>query len=111
LRIELTGCFEKFYLLRDGLILGEMMAVFVFTIRGDLSRKLERIRSLAAQKGVTFRGGLGSGTFKGGISFLGMAIRGSYSIVGDKITVDVMEKPTSYTWDRVESELRGFVEG
>jgi hypothetical protein len=111
LRIELTGGFEKPYLLRGRLILGEMMAVFVFTIRGDLSQKLDRIRSLAAQKGVTFRGGLGSGTFRGGISFLGMAIRGSYSVAGDQITVDVVEKPASYTWERVESELHGFVEG
>ena len=87
------------------------MAVFEFTIRGDLSQKLDRIKSLAAQKGVAFRGGLGSGTFSGGISFLGMGIRGSYSISGDKITVNVIEKPASYSWERVESELRSFVEG
>jgi hypothetical protein len=40
-----------------------------------------------------------------------MGIRGSYSIAGDKITVNVIEKPASYTWERVESELRAFVEG
>ncbi len=93
------------------MILWERMAVFQFTIRGDPSQKLERIKSLAAQKGVTFRGGLGSGTFSGGISLLGMGIRGSYSIAGDKITVNVTEKPSSYSWERVESELRAYVEG
>ena len=93
------------------MIVGERMAVFEFTIVGDPSRKLARIKLLAAQKRVTFRGGLGSGTFSGGISLLGMGVRGSYSIAGDKITVNVIEKPSSYSWERVESELRGFVEG
>ena len=87
------------------------MTAFTFVIKGDPSQKLNRIRMLAAQKGVAFRGDLKSGSFSGGLSLLGMGIRGSYAISGNRITVNVIEKPNSYSWNRVESELRGFVEG
>ena len=39
-----------------------------------------------------------------------MTVRGSYKIVGDKITVTVSKKPSSYTWSQVDLMLRGFVE-
>ena len=86
---------------------------FEYTLRGDLAQKLAMIRQRAAQKFVTFVGDLEKGTFSGGLSLplLGdMTVRGSYKIVGDKITVTVTKKPSSYTWSQVDSMLRGFVE-
>jgi len=89
------------------------MMNYTFTMHGDPSQKLERIKTLAAQKGVTFNGNLKSGTFYGGIRIFGInkRISGSYTISGNRITVSVTEKPDSYTWDKIESELRGFIEG
>jgi hypothetical protein len=87
------------------------MQTYTFTIRGDPAQKLQRIKALAAQKGVSFNGDLNRGNFAGGISLLGMGIRGTYAIQGNMIAVTVIEKPASYSWDQIESQLRGFIEG
>lgn len=83
---------------------------FEFMIQGDPAQKLQRIKALAAQKSVTIIGDLRGGTFLGGISILGMGIKGNYVISDDKIIVDVIEKPNSYSWQKVESEFRSFIE-
>jgi hypothetical protein len=91
-----------------------MVMKFEYTLRGDPAQKLVTIRQRAAQKFVTFVGDLEKGTFSGGLSLplLGdMTVRGSYKILGDKITVTVSKKPSSYTWNQVDSMLRGFIEG
>lgn len=62
---------------------------------------------------MTFVGDLQRGTFSGGLSLplLGdMTVGGSYRIAGDKITVTVSKKPSSYTWSQVDAMLRGFIE-
>jgi len=86
---------------------------FEYVLRGDPAQKLVTIKQKAAQKFVTFVGDLQKGTFSGGLSppLLGdMTVRGSYRIVGDKITVTVSKKPSSYTWSQVDAMLRGFIE-
>jgi hypothetical protein len=86
---------------------------FEYVLRGDPAQKLATIKQKAAQKFVSFVGNLEKGTFSGGLSlpFLGdMTVRGSYKIEGDRITVTVSKKPSSYTWDQVDSMLRGFIE-
>lgn len=85
---------------------------FQYTLRGDLARKLQVIKQKAAQKFVYFVGDLKKGTFSGGINLplLGdMTVKGSYKIEGDKISVTVSKKPSSYTWNQVDSMLRGFI--
>lgn len=60
-----------------------------------------------------FEGDLKQEKFSGGVSLplIGdMTIKGSYKIVGDKITVTVSKKPSSYTWSQVDSMLKGFIE-
>jgi hypothetical protein len=86
---------------------------FEYTLRGDPAQKLAMIRRRAAQKFVTFVGDLQKGTFSGGLSLplLGdLTVRGSYKIEGDKITVTVTKKPSSYLWNQVDAMLRGFIE-
>lgn len=92
-----------------------MPKVFEFTLQGDVSAKLEQIKRAAAAKRVSFQGDIRKGSFHGGVSIplLGIkeVIDGSYTITGDRIRVTVREKPSSYSWEKVESELRGFIEG
>jgi hypothetical protein len=90
-----------------------MVMKFEYILRGDPAQKLATIKRKAAPRFVTFVGNLEKGTFSGGLSLplLGdMTVRGSYKIVGDKITVTVSKKPSSYTWSQVDSMLRGFIE-
>ena len=92
----------------------EVMAVkFEYELKGDPAQKLELIKQKAAQKFVYFVGDLKKGTFSGGLKLplLGdMTVKGSYKIDGDKITVAVSKKPSSYTWAKVDSMLREFIE-
>lgn len=81
---------------------------FVYTLVGDPATKLATIKRKAAWQLVTFLGDLSEGTFSGG--FGNMTVRGSYRIVGDTITVTVSEKPGSYSWEKVHSMLRSFIE-
>ena len=90
-----------------------MALKFEYRLRGDPTLKLAGIKQKASQKFVHFVGDLKKGTFSGGLKLplLGdMTVRGSYKIEGDKITVTVAKKPSSYTWDQVDSMLRGFIE-
>lgn len=92
---------------------GGMVMKFEYGLRGDPAQKLELIKMKAAQKFVHFVGDLEKGTFSGGLKLplLGdMTVKGSYKIEGDKIIVTVSKKPSSYTWDRVNSMLREFIE-
>jgi len=86
---------------------------FEYTLRGDPATKLAQIKQKASRKLVHFEGDLKQGKFSGGVSLplIGdMTIKGSYKIVGDKITVTVSKKPSSYTWGQVDSMLKGFIE-
>lgn len=90
-----------------------MARTFKFILRGDPVQKLAGIRSAAARNMVYFQGDLKRGTFSGGISLLGvdMKIKGSYRVEGDTILVTVSKKPSTMSWEQVETRLRGFVEG
>lgn len=86
---------------------------FKYTLRGDPTIKLQTIRQKAAQRLVYFVGDLKKGTFSGGMKLplLGdLTVKGSYKIEGDQITVTVSKKPSSYTWEQVDTMLRGFIE-
>jgi len=90
-----------------------MVKKFEYSLRGDRAMKLTQIRQKAAEKKVLFEGDLAKGKFSGGVSmpFVGdMTIKGSYKIVGDKIIVTVSKKPSLYTWDQIDSMMRGFME-
>ncbi len=90
-----------------------MALKFEYTLRGDPAQKLELIKRKAAQKLVYFVGDLKKGTFSGGLKLplLGdMTVKGSYKTEGDKITVTVSKKPSSYSWPQVDAMLRGFIE-
>jgi len=85
---------------------------FEFTLGWNPSEKLARIKAAAAKNMVYFQGDLKRGTFSGGISLFGfdMTINGSYRVEGEKIVVTVSKKPSTMSWDQVESKLKGFVE-
>jgi len=83
---------------------------FEFRLAGDVQMKLLRIQALAAKKHVTFTGDTEKGSFYGGFPLLGQVISGTYRIVGDMVSVKVMQKPSMYSWAQVEEMLRGFVE-
>ena len=89
-----------------------MAREFEFKLRGDLSEKLARIKTAAAKNMVYFQGDIKRGTFSGGISVFGfdMTIKGSYRVEGEKIVITVSRKPSTMSWDQVESKLKGFVE-
>jgi hypothetical protein len=89
-----------------------MARKFEFALRGDPYEKLARIKTAAARNIVFFQGDLKSGTFSGGVSLFGfdMTIKGSYRVEGEKIVITVSKKPSTMSWDQVESKLKGFVE-
>jgi hypothetical protein len=51
-----------------------------------------------------------SGDFRGE-QFSGMGISGSYRINGATITVVVVTKPFFVSWEYIDAQLRGFIEG
>lgn len=87
--------------------------IFEYNLEGDIAEKLARIRQAAARKMVIFQGDLNEGRFEGGISLLGidMTVKGTYRVVGQKITINMSKKPSTMTWAQIDSMLRGFVEG
>ncbi len=82
---------------------------FVIELNGEPSEKLAKIKTAAAKKYVSFEGDVNEGYFSGGTA-LGLLIRGTYSIKGSIIKINVLQKPTSYTWEDVELEIREFIE-
>ncbi len=82
---------------------------FVIELNGEPSEKLAMIKAAAAKKYVSFEGDVNEGYFSGGTA-IGLLIRGTYSIKGSIIKINVLQKPTSYTWEDVELELRKFIE-
>ncbi|UCE90868.1 MAG: hypothetical protein JSV90_05415 [Methanobacteriota archaeon] len=90
-----------------------MAKKFEYSLRGDRAMKLTQIKQKAGEKEVLFEGDLKRGKFSGGASlpFVGdMTVRGRYRIVGDKIIVTVLKKPSLYTWDQIDSMMKGFIE-
>ena len=82
-----------------------MAQTFVYTLMGDPARKLEHIKVAAAAKGVIFVGDLRGGRFSG------MGLTGTYSISGSRITAVITAKPFFLSWDSIDAQLRGFIEG
>ena len=82
---------------------------FVIELNGEPSEKLAMIKAAAAKKYVSFEGDVNEGYFSGGTAF-GLLIRGTYSIKGSIIKINVIQKPTSYTWKDVELDLKEFIE-
>jgi hypothetical protein len=82
---------------------------FVIELNGEPSDKLAKIKIAAAEKYVSFEGDINEGYFSGGNAIC-LLIRGTYSIKGSIIKINFLQKPTSYTWDDVELELRKFIE-
>jgi hypothetical protein len=82
---------------------------FVIELNGEPSEKLAVIKAAAAKKYVSFEGDVNEGYFSGGTAF-GLLVRGTYSIKGSIIKINVLQKPSSYSWEDVELELREFIE-
>ena len=90
-----------------------MAKTFEFDLRGDPEAKLAVIKAAAAEQGIIFRGNTNRGTFHKDVNLILTSLRvfeGNYSIKDGKITITVKNLPPGYTWERVESELRQFVE-
>jgi hypothetical protein len=82
---------------------------FVFELNGEPSEKLARIKAAAEKKYVGFEGDINEGYFSGGTA-PGLLIRGTYSIKGSIIKINVLQKPTTYSWKDVELDLKEFIE-
>ena len=82
-----------------------MAQTFEYTLEGNPARKLEQVRAAAAAKGVIFNGDLK------GEQFSDMGLCGTYSISGSTIGVSVATKPFFISWEYIEAQLRGFIEG
>jgi len=90
-----------------------MAKKFEYSLHGDRNMKLTQIKQKAAEKKILFEGNLTRGKFSGGVSlpFVGdMTVKGRYKIVGDMIIVTVLKKPSLYTWEQIDSMMRGFIE-
>lgn len=91
-----------------------MGMTFDFDLRGDPKQKLKEIKAAAKRKEVIFRGDEATGTFHKdfNVPILGKmrVLEGRYVVNGPQISITVNKLPPGYTWERVESELRGFVE-
>lgn len=90
-----------------------MAKKFEYGLLGDRAMRLTRIKQKAAEKEILLEGDLTRGKFSGGASlpFVGdLTVKGRYKIVGDKIIVTVLRKPSLYTWDQIDSMIRGFIE-
>ncbi len=79
-------------------------APFTIEVRGDMKKLLARLRKMAAEDGMTFKGNLDSGTFSG------KGVSGTYSVSGQTATITVTEKPWIVPCSIIESKMRGFFE-
>lgn len=87
---------------------------FQYKLKGNPAYKLETIKRKASEKMILFEGNLESGTFSGGVNLpvIGdQRVKGSYRIKDEVITITVSKKPDVYTWSKIDSMLRDFVEG
>jgi hypothetical protein len=90
-----------------------MARTFEFDLRGDPKAKLKVIKTAAAKKGIVFRGDTKKGSFHKDVNLVITSMRvleGSYFIKDERIRITVKDLPPTYTWERVESELRQFIE-
>lgn len=82
-----------------------MAQTFEYSLAGDPARKLEQIKVAAAAKGVIFSGDLNGGQFSG------RGLSGTYNVSESTISVSVATKPFFISWEYIEAQLRGFIEG
>ena len=83
---------------------------YEFTIKGNPSEELRRIKSAAAKKSVVFVGDSKEGTFIGGSTGLALSLKGIYGISGDKMLVTIIDKPATSSWTQVKTMLKNFIE-
>lgn len=76
-----------------------MGRTYRYTIKGDKTALLAKVRKGAAEQGVTFEGDESGGQFSGPIS-------GYYEVSGDLVTVTIERKPWFVSWETIESQLQ-----
>ena len=83
---------------------------FEFSLLGNPSEELSRIKSEAARNNFIFIGDAKEGSFTGGAAMLNLNIRGSYIVAGNKLLVTVFDKPLTQSWENVKTLLKRFIE-
>lgn len=88
--------------------------IFEYPFQGDINAKLKELKKRAAAKGITFRGNTKKGV---GYTDIPLPLVGkirvfdaSYTVVGQTIKVVVNKAPSGYNRERIDSELRSFLE-
>lgn len=82
-----------------------MSKSFEIKLQRPASDIIADAKATAQRKGVKFEGDTEKGEFSG------MGLGGSYSIVGDILSVQVTSKPMLLSWPMIESAVRGYFSG
>jgi hypothetical protein len=84
-----------------------MACNFTIPFSGDPTDVINRAKSAVQNQGGAFRGDLNSGSFQ--ISVLGSAIKGSYTISGQELNVNIDSKPFLVPCNTIENFLKNQI--
>ena len=79
----------------------------VNTNNDDLDSQVEKIRSLIEESGGRFDGDNQSGTFSGNVPLLG-SFQGKYEVDGNRVTIQITDKPFLVSCHTAESKIRDY---
>jgi len=78
---------------------------FVCELNGDPNVKIAHLRQQAGARGIVFVGDTSSGEFSG------FGLSGRYAVHGTQVKVTIDSVPIFYTYQKAETQIRGFLRG
>lgn len=82
-------------------------ATVVVTVKGDIQKVLDEVKQAAAKKNLEIKGD----TKKGTIQHKQVDVKGTYSVDGQKISIDITEDSWVVSCAEIEAGLRDFFKG
>ncbi|MCO6497982.1 MAG: hypothetical protein J5I50_09995 [Chitinophagaceae bacterium] len=84
-----------------------MSCNFEFPVGGDVEAALEKAREAVESQNGTFTGDTNAGDFE--LNVFGNFIKGSYTISGETLNLEITDKPFFVPCNMIESYLKKYI--